>query len=233
MILVITALDLALWVWTVVGIFRSANHHTSRGGKLFWANTARVLMCIGIIAMVFRLERSLIPQTRLMASIAAGHDPLDDMTVEATEDGRTIILDGTLGEGSIDKVQHVIDTTPGATTIILNSDGGRGSAAEELALRVRQRGLNTLVEDHCVSACTFIFLAGAKRELADDAELGFHQATVVGVSTLVQTILNDQMFEYYRAQGLHGPFIDRIIATPHESMWYPTREELKEGGVLK
>ena len=70
------------------------------------------------------------------------------------------------------------------------------------------------MEDHCVSACTFIFLAGAKRELADDAELGFHQATVVGVSTLVQTILNDQMFEYYRAQGLHGPFIDRIIATP-------------------
>ena len=42
-VLALTALTLTLWVWTVVGIIRSANRHTARGGKLFWANTARVI----------------------------------------------------------------------------------------------------------------------------------------------------------------------------------------------
>jgi hypothetical protein len=186
-VLILMALQLTLWVWTVVGVIRSANRHTARGGKLFWANTARVMMCISVIAMTVRLERSL---------------------------------------------QVVIDASPNATTLVLNSDGGRETAAEELALRVRQRHLNTLVEDHCLSACTFLFLAGDKREVADDAELGFHQGTVQGASATVQAIFNNQMSEYYRSHGVRQWFIDRIVATPPASMWYPIRDELKEGGIL-
>lgn len=231
-VLILMALQLALWVWTVVGVLRSANRHTARGGKLFWANTARVMMCISVIAMTVRLEHSLIPQMRILASIAAGHDPLEATTVEASPDGRSITLDGTFGEASIEKLQTVIDASPNATTLVLNSEGGRETAAEELALRVRQRHLNTLVEDHCLSACTFLFLAGGKREVADDAELGFHQGTVQGASATVQAIFNNQMSDYYRSHGVRQWFIDRIIATPPESMWYPTRDELKEGGVL-
>jgi hypothetical protein len=231
-VLVFVALQLTLWVWTVVGIIRSANRHTARGGQLFWANTARVMMCISVIAMAVRLERSFIPQTRLMASIAAGHDPLDAASVEVTPDGRIITFDGTFGEAAVNELQRVMDASPNATTLVLNSDGGRESAAEELALRVRQRHLNTLVEDHCLSACTFIFLAGNKREIADDAELGFHQASVVGISALGKTFVLAQMAEYYRSHGVHESFIDHIVATPPASMWYPTEDELKEGGVL-
>jgi hypothetical protein len=231
-VLMLTALQLTLWVWTSVGITRSANRHTARGGKLFWANTARVMMCISVIAMAARLERSLIPQMRIMASIAAGHDPLDAASVEVTPDGRTITFDGTFGEGAVDRLQRVIDASPNATTLVLNSDGGRESAAEELALRVRQRNLNTLVQEECLSACTFLFLAGNKREIADDAELGFHQATIEGISEPGKTLVLAQMAEYYRSHGVREWFIDRIIATPPESMWYPTQDELKEGGVL-
>jgi hypothetical protein len=231
-VLVLTALQLTLWVWTVVGIVRSANRHTARGGKLFWANTARVMMCISVIAMAVRLERSFIPQTRLMASIAAGHDPLDAASVEVTPDGRTITFDGTFGERAVEELQRVMDASPNATTLVLNSDGGRQSAAEELALRVRRMHLNTLVEDHCLSACTFIFLAGDKREIADDAEMGFHQATVEGISGLGKTLALQQMAEFYRSHGVRESFIDHIVATPPESMWYPTEDELKEGGVL-
>jgi membrane-bound ClpP family serine protease len=231
-VLVLAALQLTLWVWAVVGITRSANRHTSRGGKLFWANTARVMMCISVIGMAVRFERSLIPQTRLMASIAAGHDPLDSASVEVSPDGRTITFDGTFGEGAVDELQKVMDASPNATTLVLNSDGGRQSAAEELARRVRQRHLDTLVQDHCLSACTFIFLAGNKREIADDADLGFHQATVEGISALGKTLALAQMAEYYRSHGVRESFIDHIVSTPPESMWYPTQDELKEGGVL-
>ena len=33
-ILILTAVQLGLWVWVIVGITRSANRHTARGGKL-------------------------------------------------------------------------------------------------------------------------------------------------------------------------------------------------------
>lgn len=231
-VLVLTALQLTLWVWIVVGIVRSANRHTARGGKLFWANTARVMMCISVIALAVRLERSFIPQTRLMASIAAGHDPLDAASVEVTPDGRTITFDGTFGEKAVEELQRVMDASPNATTLVLNSDGGRESAAEELALRVRKRNLNTLVEDHCLSACTFIFLAGSTREIGEDGELGFHLGTVEGISEMGKSIMQVQMAQYYRSHGVRQSFIDHIVATPPESMWYPTEDELKEGGVL-
>lgn len=231
-VLLLTALQLTLWVWTVVGITRSANKHTARGGKLFWANAARVMMCISVIAMTVKLERSLIPQTRLMASIAAGHDPLDAATIEVTPDGRTINFNGTFGEGAVDILQQVLDAAPNATTLVLNSDGGRESAAEELALRVRQRNMNTRVEDHCLSACTFIFLAGSTRRIGDDGELGFHQGTVEGISDPGKALVLAQMAAYYRSHGVSEWFIDHIVATPPESMWYPTEDELKQAGVL-
>ena len=84
----------------------------------------------------------------------------------------------TLGLGSVNKLQRMFDESPDVTTLVLNSDGGRGAIAEELALRIRQRHLNTFVEDHCLSACTYLFLAGIKRELAEDADLGFQSGSV-------------------------------------------------------
>ena len=230
-ILILITLRLCLWIWTVVGVIRSANRHTSRGGRLFWANVARVVICLTVVLTLVRLERSLIPQMRLLAAIARGHDPMDTVTVEVTPDGRTIMLEGTLGAGSVDKVQRIIDASPDATTLELNSDGGRGQTAEELARRVRQRHLNTLVQDHCESACTYIFLAGAKRELAEDGELGFHQASALGIVANDKMILQD-MVKYYRSAGLRESFIDHILATPPDDMWYPTRRELEDGGVV-
>lgn len=230
-ILILITLRLCLWIWTIVGVIRSANRHTSRGGKLFWANAARAVICITVVLTLVKLERSLIPQMRLLTAIAIGHDPMDTVNVEVSPDGRTIMLEGTLGAGSVDKVQRIIDASPDATTLELNSDGGRGAVAEELALRVRQRRLNTSVQDHCLSACTYIFLAGTWRELAEDAELGFHQASALGLETSDKMIIQD-MVEYYRSTGLRERFIDRVVATPPDDMWYPTRGELEDGAVI-
>jgi hypothetical protein len=230
-ILILISLRLCLWIWTNVGIIRSANRHTSRGGKLLWANVARALVCLAVVLTLVKFEGTLIPQMRLLTAIASGHDPMDTVNVEVTPDGRTIVLEGKLGAGSVDKVQRIIDASPDATTLELNSDGGRGQIAEELALRVRQRHLNTSVQDHCLSACTYIFLAGAKRELAEDAELGFHQASALGVVTGDKEIIQD-MVEYYRSAGLREWFIDHIVATPPDDMWYPTRGELEAAGVV-
>jgi hypothetical protein len=44
-----------------------------------------------------------------------------------------------------------------------------------------------------------------------------------------QRIIRD-MVEYYRSAGLHESFIDHIVATPPDDMWYPTRRELAVAG---
>ena len=230
-VLILINLRLSLWIWTIVGVTRSANRHTSRGGKLFWANAARVMICIAVVATLVNLQKSFIPQMRLMAAIAAGHDPMGTVDVELAADGRTIMLNGTLGEGSVHKVQKMLDAAPGATTVVLNSNGGRGQIAEEIALRVRQRHLNTSVEDHCLSACTYLFLAGTRREVAEDADLGFHQPSAVGIAAGDKVMIQD-MVEYYRSVGLREWFIDRVVATPPDDMWYPTRRELEDAGVI-
>jgi len=231
-VLLLIALQFALWVWVIVGIIRSANRHTSRGGSLFWANAARVMICISVVTMVVRLDKTKIPEIRLMASLAAGRDPMNQMSVNSSSDGQSIILDGTLGEGAVEMVQRAIDASPNATTLVLNSNGGRGQEAEELALRVRQRHLNTYVQEQCLSACTYVFLAGVKREIADDAELGFHQPTAPGLTATEQHDLIQQMVEYYRSVGVREWFIDHIAATPPEDVWYPTRSELVDAGVI-
>ena len=102
-----------------------------------------------------------------------------------------------------------------------------------MAELVQKRHLNTGVQDNCVCACTLIFLAGAERELTEDAELGFHQFSSDGTRDIEQQATIQQMRESYRAFGVREWFIDHVAATPPTSMWYPTRDELKSAGVLK
>jgi hypothetical protein len=230
--LILTAAQLGLWVWVVVGIIRSANRHTEHGGKPFWANAARVFMGISVIAMCIGLHNRIIPEFRLLIPLAAGHDPLGPVDVQISADGRTIIVDGTMGLGSLDRLQEILAASPNATEVLLNSDGGREAEAKFIVELIKKKHLNTSVRDQCLSACTLVFLAGTERELSDDAKLGFHQSTAVGTTDFQQRVAVQALRESYRALGVREWFIDHIVATPPEDMWYPTRDELKQAGVL-
>jgi hypothetical protein len=122
--LTITTFQVAIGIWATVGILRSANRHTSRGGSLFWANAARMLVFIGIVVIALSLNNSIINVT-LMARIAAGHDPDGIASIESTRNGATLVLRGRIGGGSANALQAVLDATPNTTTLALNSPGGR------------------------------------------------------------------------------------------------------------
>jgi hypothetical protein len=231
--LVLTAVSLSLWLWAVVGVFRSANRHTSRGGKPIWANVARVLMGISVIGMGFSLHNRTIPELRLMTALVAGHDPLGVVDVDTSADGQTINVDGIVGLGSLDRFKEVFNGSPAAKLVLLNSDGGRETEARSIAKLIQEKHLDTSVEGQCLSACTLIFLGGAKRELSDDAQLGFHQFSTDGASDFEQRATLQEMRESYRSFGIREWFIDHIAATPPDGMWYPTRDELKNAGVFK
>src|SRR5437867_3865617 len=51
------------WLWSIVGIWRSANHHVARGGSSGWASAARVMVVFGIMAMVGQLAAHRVPSS--------------------------------------------------------------------------------------------------------------------------------------------------------------------------
>lgn len=219
-------------LWSLVGIWRSANHHVARGGKAGWASAARIGVVFGTLAMTGQLFATIIPQVKELALIASGNDPIGTISIKIAVNGQSAIINGMFGEGSAAEVERILDAAPGVTSLVLNSAGGRLHEAKRLASVVQSRALNTYVEGQCASACTYVFLAGRDRAATPNAQIGFHRPSFPGLDADAQQAMTRGMLDVYRAANLPEMFIQRIAKTPPEGMWYPTRDELIAAHVI-
>jgi len=220
------------WLWSVVGIWRSADYHVARGGASVWASLAKIMVVVGFIAMANQLTNNLLPMVKEYVLIASGNDPFGKVDVKVSTNGQSVIVIGGFGEGSSAEIKRILDAAPSATSLVLNSKGGRILEARRLARIVRDRNLDTYVESQCVSACTYVFLAGRDRAATPNARFGFHQPTFPGLDANAQRGVTQDMLDVYRSAGLPEQFIERISTTPPEEMWYPTRDELIASNVV-
>jgi ATP-dependent protease ClpP protease subunit len=214
------------WFWSVVGIWRSADHHVERGGISTWAFVAKFMVVVGAITMAVQFSENILPQAKEFALIAIGKDPIGEIDIKVSANGQSVIISGQLREGSAAEIQKILDATPSATSLVLTSNGGRSLEAQRLARVVRNRNLDTYVEDECASACTYVFLAGKDRAATPNAKIGFHQPSFPGLDADTQRSMTQDMLAVYRSAGLPEAFIQRVSETPNEDMWYPTRSEL-------
>ena len=97
---------------------------------------------------------------------------------------------------------------------------------QQIARLIQDRGLDTLVESHCASACTIALIAGRHRTAGPDAGIGFHQPTFPGLSEADRQLMIADMRRLYREGGISGGFLERVLRVPPDDMWYPTHEEL-------
>jgi hypothetical protein len=231
-ILGLTALLLLTTVWSTVGTWSSAGHHVARGGARIWAVAVQILTVLGVFATATNFFLYQLPQMREHWLLASGHDPLGEIDIQLSRDGRALVLSGVFGSGSANKVRAQIEQTPDVTTVVLESGGGRIAEAVDVAQMVRERKLNTYVETHCESACTFIFLAGADRAGTPHAQIGFHRAFFPGMDPDLDAAMTEHMLEEYREAGLSEAFLARVRTTQAQDMWYPTRDELVEARVV-
>ncbi|CAG2144576.1 hypothetical protein CUPL110328_14265 [Cupriavidus plantarum] len=220
------------WVWSFVGIWRSAGRHAMRGGSTFWAYAARGSVLLGVCAAVGQMVTTYGPELREFAALAMGRDAIGEVDVKPSPNGEAVIVWGTLREGSAKTVLTVLDRTPSARTLILNSNGGRLLEGRVLAQAVRQRGLNTYVEGECSSACTYVLMAGVDRAATPNAKIGFHRASFSGMDSAVEGAAVKSMLDYYRKAGLPEDFVRRVSTTPADTVWYPSREELLRTRIL-
>lgn len=227
-----TVTPIALWLWGIVGVWRSADNHAARGGTPVWASLAKVAVVLGALATTYHLTTSVGPQVKEFALIALGRDPLGSFQVMVSSDGRSVLVSGVLREGSAKAIQNILEAAPGATTLVLSSNGGRLAEAKALAEFVRAKQLDTYVEQACVSACTFVFLAGRDRAATPNAKIGFHAPSFPGDDPLTIEAGRQFAMAVYRAAGLPEAFIARALPSDSKEMWYPTRDELIEVRVL-
>lgn len=149
--------------------------------------------------------------------------------VHLSADGQEITVSGPFAAPLDRRFRQVLDLAPRARLVRLHSPGGSLAVAGNIRNDIRDRHMDTLVTTHCASACTVAFLAGERRVIAPGARLGFHRFTIAGRET---GQADSYLLRYYWVAGIAQDFIDRAVATPASSMWYPTTTELRAANIV-
>ena len=111
--------------------------------------------------------------------------------------------------------------------INLTSLGGRVKEAEKLYALIKRRRLNTVTNDHCISACAYVFAGGMHRWLGADGRLGFHNGAFVGLSNTQVADIEGPLFRRIEAEDqIPAEFFKRVAGVEPRDVWYPTRDEL-------
>jgi hypothetical protein len=163
--------------------------------------------------------------------VALGDQPGPQYTIEVSGDGKSVVFEGGINDGAAEALTRALDMAPAVNTVVFNSMGGWVREGNLVANIISQRDLSTYVEGECTSACTIAFLAGRDRVVGPNAHVGFHQFKSVGEpggdegdQTMARAV--------YERAGVSREFINRIVATPSEQVWYPAHNELLAENVI-
>lgn len=205
----------------------------AHAGALIRTIRLRVAVALGVAAALVALRAGL-PQ-RVDASEAfplTERDTPEQVTLSVSADGTTLDFSGPIVFGVKQRVREVLDAHPAITTLRLASPGGRVVEARDLSEIVRARGLSTIADGNCASACTVVFMAGRDRVITPASTLGFHRYRSPDKEQLEaeENMAIDR--RYFSTRGLPDWFIERAFATPNNGMWRPTREEMKQARVI-
>jgi hypothetical protein len=155
--------------------------------------------------------------------------------IRLLRDGTELEMVGEVTREAAAEIATMLAQNPKITVLQLTSEGGEMAAAFGLVTQVQDRALTTYVPSMCVSACTLVFLSGRERYVSPEAKLGFHQAIYVPSTTTATkgdaTRSNAAMKKWMLGQGVSPDFVEHAMATPHESVWMPTTDELLKAHV--
>jgi len=228
---------LAVVIWQVVGVWRSANSYAARrlsiGQKARWAAIAKVAMSLGVVQLVATFLSSGLPELSEATRMAFMGDPdLPAYSLRIMRNGTEAEITGGIKYGLADDFSKLLKASQQIRVLHLNSIGGRIGEAEKLYNLVRERGLITYVHSQCLSACTIVFAGGKERYIAKDAVLGFHEPAFPGISQVeLQSSVAEQT-QIFRDAGFSANFVLRALKTPNSEMWKPKLAELVAANVI-
>lgn len=166
----------------------------------------------------------------LVASGALARAEEPAFIVRVLPSGEDIAISGPIAHGLGAAFRAALAQAPKARLVRLESGGGQLDVAIDLYAAIRSHGLETAVQGSCASACTIAFMGGSRRHAAPAARLGFHRAT--GAERTEFPLADYIVRGLYVQSGMAEWFADKVMETPHETMWQPTMQELRRAGVV-
>jgi hypothetical protein len=125
--------------------------------------------------------------------------------------------------------------------VSLDSPGGSVADALTIGRTLRDLGGTTKVESGaiCLSACPYIFVGGAVRDVDDGARLGVHQHSF-GESTVLPAFLatediqrgQSEVLDHLVTMGIDLRIMGPALATPPDEIYILTASELAEWKVI-
>lgn len=227
----IWAFALLVTLWQIVGIWRSADRHPSRGGSKFWAGVAKFMVILSVVVTCGQFFGQGVPQLKESFKIAAGDADMGTHELRLLNGGREIEFSGGITFGVTAELKRLLDASPDVHTVHLNSLGGRVGEAQAMRDLLRARGLDTYSSGSCLSACTVAFLGGRKRYVNSDTRFGFHASDFPGIPEDELRAANRELVEEAVARGVDRRFAEKAYFHPHETMWFPTTDELMRAHV--
>ena len=149
--------------------------------------------------------------------------------------GATVRLEGLIDFGITRDLTDLLEAAADVRAIELESPGGRVAEARGLIKVIERFALTTSAVGDCASACALVYMSGRTRYLEPGARLGFHRyglfSPLVGLFLDPETELEKDL-AVFRRHNVAEAFIERIAATPHETMWFPSPAELVQARVV-
>lgn len=152
--------------------------------------------------------------------------------ISISADGKSILITGPIEVGLAQRFKIILDAAPNVENLSLLSQGGRLVEATKIYEYVKERRLNTYVDQACLSACTMIFLGGQARLATPQAKIGFHQPYLTKNESLPNSEVVAAMRRFYDEANVRPSFTDRAMATPSSGMWYPSFDEMLAANVV-
>lgn len=229
-IVAIWAIVIIVQVYVSVGVWRAAagQREGARGRRsALWGLGAQFVLVLAALNTLRLFVQTAVPEVSEGTRMALFDDPsLPPYSVRLMRDGAEAEIAGGFKYGLARDAEALFAAAPGLRVVHLNSTGGRLGEAIKLSRLIRARGLATYSADVCASACTVAYAAGRERYLRTGARLGFHRGIFAGSENTVE------MRRLLLDAGIAPAFVDRAVAQPADSMWYPTPAELLAGKVV-
>jgi hypothetical protein len=232
LLLFMFAAAIIISIWQLVGIWRSASRHISRGGSGVWAGIAKFVVVIGAIRMAFLFWNSYVPQSHEFVEILTGDTKIPAYSIRVLPGGTELEFAGGLRAGCAREFDRVLAANPNVEELDIEGPGGRLSEARKIIQRIRERGLSTYTTKYCMSAAALVLISGKERRIAKTARVGFHRGSLPGATRYQKKFLEDLDRKAMRDAGVSEPFIDQVLATPPDEMWYPGPNEMIRAGAI-
>ena len=220
-----------LFIWLIVGIWRSSRKHKKRGGSGFVAGLTQCIVVLNGLHFCYNVIITF-PAFVEATKMVGGIDSIPPYKITLLHDGTELELSGGIRFGIGAELEQVLARSPKVKTIHLNSIGGRTAEGYRLNDIIRAHQLNTYSSSYCYSSCTIAFAAGKNKYLSNAAKLGFHSSSVGGQAGIFAQQLNQGVAQTYRASGMAEGFIQRAIATSPDDLWIPSTTELLQAHAI-